>query len=37
MRQPYHDSDRIDEEWQQLEPLLPPEKSVGIPALLEVI
>lgn len=28
-RQPYYDSDLTDEEWQQIEPLLPPEKPVG--------
>ncbi|NJL41224.1 MAG: IS5 family transposase [Leptolyngbyaceae cyanobacterium SM1_4_3] len=29
MSQPYYDSDLSDEEWQQIEPLLPPEKPVG--------
>ncbi|MBA2750171.1 MAG: IS5 family transposase [Tatlockia sp.] len=29
MSQPYYDSDLSDEEWQQNEPLLPPEKPVG--------
>ena len=26
---PYYDSDLTDEEWQQIEPLLPPKKPVG--------
>lgn len=29
MSQPYYDSDLTDEEWQQIEPLVPPEKPVG--------
>lgn len=29
MREPYYDSDLTDPEWQQIEPLLPPEKPVG--------
>lgn len=29
MSQPDYDSDLSDEEWQQIEPLLPPEKPVG--------
>lgn len=29
MSQPYYDSDLNDEEWQQIEQLLPPEKPVG--------
>lgn len=29
MSQPYYDSDLTDEEWHQIEPLLPPEKPVG--------
>lgn len=29
MSQPYYDSDLTDEDWQQIEPLLPPEKWVG--------
>lgn len=29
MTQPLYDSDLTDEEWQQIEPLLPPEKLVG--------
>jgi transposase len=29
MSQPYYDSDLTDEEWLQIEPLLPPEKPVG--------
>jgi transposase len=29
MSQPYYDSDLTEEEWQQIEPLLPPEKPVG--------
>lgn len=29
MSQPYYDSDLTDEEWQQIERLLPPEKPVG--------
>jgi transposase len=29
MHQPYYDSDLTDEEWLRIEPLLPPEKSVG--------
>lgn len=29
MPQPYYDSDLTDEEWERIEPLLPPEKSVG--------
>ena len=29
MSKPYYDSDMKDEEWQQIEPLLPPEKPVG--------
>lgn len=29
MSQPYYDSDLTDDEWGQIEPLLPPEKPVG--------
>lgn len=29
MSQPYYNSDLTDEEWQQIAPLLPPEKPVG--------
>lgn len=29
MSQPYYDTDLTDEEWQQIEPLLPAEKPVG--------
>lgn len=29
MSQPFYDSDMTDEEWQRIEPLLPPEKPVG--------
>jgi transposase len=29
MTQPYYDSDLTDEEWAQIEPLLPPEKPIG--------
>jgi transposase len=29
MSQPYYESDLSDEEWAQIEPLLPPEKPVG--------
>ena len=29
MSQPFYDSDLSDEEWQYIEPLLPPEKPVG--------
>lgn len=29
MSQPFYDSDLTDEEWQRIEPLLPPEKILG--------
>jgi transposase len=29
MSQPYYDSDLSDEEWAQIEPLLPPKKTIG--------
>jgi transposase len=29
MSQPFYDSDPTDEEWQKIEPLLPPAKLVG--------
>lgn len=29
MSQPYYPSDLSDAEWQQIEPLLPPEKALG--------
>lgn len=29
MTQPYYESDLADEEWAQIEPLLPPEKPIG--------
>jgi len=29
MNQPYYDSDLTDEEWDWIEPLLPPEKPLG--------
>lgn len=29
MSEPYYDSDLTDAEWQQIEPLLPPEKPLG--------
>jgi transposase len=29
MSQPYYDTDLTDEEWEQIKPMLPPEKPVG--------